>query len=180
MTDAAALRRGGLLKGATAFLRPVLKRLRRRRPSRPEAPVSPLLQEALHNVQLLNVIAHANNRLLTRGEEGGEPWARLMTDTYDHVCRECQARRSGAAAPDRYFDALAKDPDVRTICDERLRLREALVDYRRRIDELAERDPGHEALEREIRNAVVIRDGTPAELHAALNSAIAMARKAVR
>jgi hypothetical protein len=168
MTGAAA-RRG-------ALIRPLLKRWRRRAPPAAKA-ASPLQREAMRNIQLLNVIARANNRLLARAEEGGEPWIRLMADTYDHVCRECQARRGGAGAPDAYFDALAQDPDVRTICDERRRLREAVVDYRRRIDELAERDPAHEALEREIRNAVVIPDGAPARLQAALNGAMALARK---
>jgi hypothetical protein len=159
-----------------ALFRPLLKRLRRRAPPAAPAPAS-IEREAMRNIQLLHVIARANNRLLVRGEEGGEPWARLMSDTYDHVCRECQARRSGAGAPDAYFEALAQDPDVRTVCDERLRLREAVVDYRRRIEELAARDPGHDALEREIRNALVIPDCTPAELHAALNGAMAMARQ---
>jgi hypothetical protein len=173
----AAGRRRAWLREARAALRPVFRAFRRPSIEPPADAVSPLAREAQHNAQLLNVIARANNRLLARGEDGDAPWDRLMADTYDHVCRECRARRSGDAAPDAYLDALAQDPDIRTVCDEKQRLGQAVVDYRHRIDELAERDPDHEALEREIRNGVVVPDCTPAELQAALHRAIAKARK---
>jgi hypothetical protein len=154
---------------------------------RPESPVtsnqSPshaaLIAQAEKCLMLLGEINGANDRIIARGRSGTEPWARMLTDTYNHVCEVRYRRRLGTEPADPYFDAIRAEPDVGTVCDKKWELGETLEDYRRQLTRLSPTPVSHDELELLIRRSVTQPNCTPAELAAALGPAIGRAKRIV-
>jgi hypothetical protein len=143
-----------------------------------ETPVPPqLAQLAKRSLALLDKIDRSNRQLIEQARAGPEPWPRLMGDAYNHICRDCQQRRLGGAAPDAYLDTLCADANVKAICDNKWLLGEAMEDYRRQLDQLRPPPDDHDQLERLIRRSVTQPDCTPTELETAVRVAITEARR---
>lgn len=138
-----------------------------------------LVAQAQKCLTLLGEIKGANERIIARGRSGTEPWARMLTDTYNHVCAVRYERRLGTEPADPYFDAIRAEPDVGTVCDRKWELGEALEDYRRQLERLSPAPVPHEELELLIRRSVIQPNCTPAELAAALGPAIERAKRVV-
>src|SRR6266851_3703104 len=92
-------------------------------------------------LMLLTQINDANARIVVRGRSGSGPWAKMLTDTYNHVCDTCYRRRLGTEAADSYFDAICAEPDVITVCGKKWELGEALDDYRKRLNGVSPMPP---------------------------------------
>jgi hypothetical protein len=133
--------------------------------------------QATKCLALLTEIADANARNIRRGAAGAGPWGRILKDTYNNVCRTCHERRSGSAAPDRYFDAVCAEIDVKTVCDSKWQLGEALEDYRNRLNRLSWPPKKHDELEVMIRRSITQPDLSPGDLQAATGPAIEAAKR---
>jgi hypothetical protein len=81
-------------------------------PSDLSASHAALTAQAQKCLTLLGEINGANNRIIARGRSGTEPWPRMLTDTYNHVCEVRYQRRLGTESADPYFDAIRAEPDV--------------------------------------------------------------------
>jgi hypothetical protein len=126
---------------------------------------------------LLTQIDKANERIIDRGRSGSGPWARMLNDTYNHVCDTCHRRRLGTQPADAYFDAICPDPDLTTVCKKKWELGEALDDYRKQMTGVSPIPRDHDELEVQIRRSVTLPDWRPLELETALRAAIERAKR---
>ncbi len=139
-----------------------------------------LADQARKCLALLTEIDLANTRLINRAQSGAAPWARLMGETYNNVCRTCHERGRAGGAKDEYFDALCAEPDIKTVCSRKWLLGEALQDYRQSLDANPASPAQHRDLELLIRRSVVQADCTPSELAAGLAGALAGTKRVLR
>jgi len=146
----------------------------------PPSVVDPtLVKHAQKGLALLIEIEGANARILRRGGSGAGPWARLLSDTYNNVCRVRHERRLKTQPPDAYFDAICAEPDLETVCDRKWDLGEILEDYRKQLNRNASMPADHDALELLIRRSVTQPDCSPSELGSALLRSIESAKGVV-
>jgi hypothetical protein len=147
-----------------------------------EAPIAALprlLQaQARKCLDLLTQIDESNQRVLLRGASGADAWVRALTEDYNVVCRRCAELRHERSSSDPHLGVVCADPDLRTVCDKKWLLGEALEDYRKRV---AEAPPttalDHEALEALIRRSVVQPALTARALESAVRGAISEAKR---
>jgi hypothetical protein len=138
-----------------------------------------LIRQAEECLKLLTQIHDANARIIHRGQSGSAPWAKILTDTYGHVCHTCHERRHGTAPPDPYFDAICAEPDIDTVCVKKWTLGETLDAYRKRINRAFPPPQDHDDLELLIRRSVTQPNWSPVELQTALGQAIEAAKRIV-
>lgn len=138
------------------------------------APLAGATKAGRRALDLLDEIDAANRRILARGRSGAEPWASLLRQTYNPVCQRCAEQRLIRETA----DALCGDSDLRTVCDKKWLLGEALETWRGQLQGLDAAAAEQVALELQIRRSVVQPDCTPGELDAAIRLALARAREA--
>jgi pimeloyl-ACP methyl ester carboxylesterase len=128
-------------------------------------------------LMLLTQINDANAHIIARGRSGSDPWTKMLTDTYNHVCDTCYGRRLGTEPADPYFDAICREPDVTTVCEKKWKLGEALDDYRTRLNSVSPVPSEHDELELLIRRSVTQPNCTPRELETAVSQAMESAKR---
>jgi pimeloyl-ACP methyl ester carboxylesterase len=140
-------------------------------------PKQSILEEAKKCLDLLSEINAANDRIIQRGHTAGGPWPRILSDTYNNVCKKCHERRFGTQPPDTYFDAICAEPDVDTLCVKKWELGEALDDYRNLVNRVSSHPLAHHDLELKIRRSVTQPDWSPEEFQKVLGEAIEAAKQ---
>ncbi|HEY2048779.1 MAG TPA: hypothetical protein VGH03_05525 [Caulobacteraceae bacterium] len=131
--------------------------------------------EAQRCHDLLEAIAGANGRILARAQAGDIVWRRVTDERYNNVCA---ARGSEPRGSDPWLDAIRDDPDLKTVCDNRWLLGEAVDILRERLGRLDSIAAPYDDLERCIRQAVTGPDRSPAELAGGVDQALSLARQA--
>lgn len=144
----------------------------RRRPTEPR-----LIEQVQNCLTLLTQIRDANARIIRRGRSGNGPWAKILNDTYNRVCDTCHRRRLGTEPSDAYFDVICAEADVKTVCERKWELGEALDVYRSYLNRASPLPPDHDDLERFIRQSVTQPNLSPPELETAVGQAIERAKR---
>jgi len=137
-----------------------------------------VIEQAQRCDQLLQKIQTANAHILARVAAGEAVWQRVAKERYNNVCRECAARRDNVGVPDAFLDVVIADTDLKTVCDSRWFLGEAVDVLRSRLDRLDMIAAPYDDFERCIRRSVTGPDRSPAELDEAIKEALGLANVA--
>jgi pimeloyl-ACP methyl ester carboxylesterase len=146
---------------------------------KPIADVDAIPKQVKKCFELLKEIKAANARIIDRGHTGGT-WARILTNTYNHVCHTCYLWRQRKVPPDPYFDTICAEPDIKTVCDKKWELGEALDDYRNLVERTSPWPLAHHDLELKIRRSVTQPDWQPQDLQKVVGEAIEAAEGILR